>query len=152
MPLVPELGFVPDLEAIDPVDRARAKLMYLNYPNNPTGAIAPEGFFERVVEFAREHEILVVHDNSYSEIAYDGHRPPLVPRDPRREGGGDRGVLALQGLQHDRLALRGGSRKRSGDRDLLAPEDEHRLRAVRRGAARGRSPRSPRTPMRRWPR
>lgn len=76
MPLVPELGFVPELDAIAPADRGRAKLMYLNYPNNPTGAIVPEGFFERVVEFAREHEILVVHDNSYSEIAYDGHRPP----------------------------------------------------------------------------
>jgi LL-diaminopimelate aminotransferase len=76
MPLVAELGFTPDLSAFVPGDLARAKLMYLNYPNNPTGALAPEGFFARVVEFAREHEILVVHDNSYSEIAYEGHRPP----------------------------------------------------------------------------
>jgi LL-diaminopimelate aminotransferase len=76
MPLVPERGFVPDLDAIAPADTARAKLAYLNYPNNPTGALAPEGFFERVVAFAREHDVLVVHDNSYSEIAYEGHRPP----------------------------------------------------------------------------
>ncbi|HWX45550.1 MAG TPA: LL-diaminopimelate aminotransferase [Solirubrobacteraceae bacterium] len=76
MPLVPELGFTPDLGAIAPADLARAKLMYINYPNNPTGALAPEGFFERVVALAGEHEILVVHDNSYSEIAFDGHRPP----------------------------------------------------------------------------
>jgi LL-diaminopimelate aminotransferase len=76
LPLVAELGFVPDLDAVAAADRARAKLMYLNYPNNPTGALVPEGFFERVVAFAREHEILVVHDNSYSEIAYEGHRPP----------------------------------------------------------------------------
>jgi LL-diaminopimelate aminotransferase len=76
MPLVPELGFVPDLDAIAAADCARAKLMYLNYPNNPTGAVVPHGFFERVVEFAREHDILVVHDSSYSEIAYDGYRPP----------------------------------------------------------------------------
>ncbi len=76
MPLVPELGFVPDLQAIAPADSARAKVVYLNYPNNPTGALAPEGFFERVVAFAREHDVLVVHDNSYSEIAYEGHRPP----------------------------------------------------------------------------
>jgi LL-diaminopimelate aminotransferase len=54
----------------------RAKLMYLNYPNNPTGAIVPDGFFARVVEFARAYEILVVHDNAYSEIAYDGYRAP----------------------------------------------------------------------------
>ena len=53
MPLVPELGFVPDLDAIDEATARRAKLMYLNYPNNPTGAVVPEGFFERVVDFAR---------------------------------------------------------------------------------------------------
>ena len=76
LPLQPELGFVPDLDAVAPADSARAKVVYLNYPNNPTGALAPEGFFERVVAFAREHDVLVVHDNSYSEIAYEGHRPP----------------------------------------------------------------------------
>ncbi len=76
MALEPERGFVPDLDAID-ADVARAsKLMYLNYPNNPTGAVVPEGFFERVVEFAREHDILVVHDNAYSEITFDGYRAP----------------------------------------------------------------------------
>jgi LL-diaminopimelate aminotransferase len=76
MPLVPELGFVPDLDAIASADRERAKLMFLNYPNNPTGAVVPPGFFERVVEFARAHEILVVHDLSYAEIVYDGYRAP----------------------------------------------------------------------------
>ena len=50
--------------------------MYLNYPNNPTGAVVPEGFFERVVEFARAYDILVVHDNAYSEIVFDGYRAP----------------------------------------------------------------------------
>ena len=50
--------------------------MYLNYPNNPTGAVVPAGFFERVVEFARAYEILVVHDNAYSEISFDGYRAP----------------------------------------------------------------------------
>lgn len=76
MALKPELGFVPDLDAIDEQVLAKTKLMYLNYPNNPTGAVVPEGFFERVVEFAREHEILVVHDNAYSEITFDGYRAP----------------------------------------------------------------------------
>jgi LL-diaminopimelate aminotransferase len=76
MALVPELGFVPDLDAIDDEVSARAKLMYINYPNNPTGAVVPEGFFERVVEFAREHDVLVVHDNAYSEITFDGYRAP----------------------------------------------------------------------------
>ncbi len=76
MALEPDLGFVPDLEAIDQGVARKSKLMYLNYPNNPTGAVVPEGFFERVVEFAREHEILVVHDNAYSEILFDGYRAP----------------------------------------------------------------------------
>src|ERR1700730_909779 len=76
MALQPELGFVPDLAAIDDDVARRAKLMYLNYPNNPTGAVVPEGFFDRVVEFARVYDVLVVHDNAYSEIAFDGYRPP----------------------------------------------------------------------------
>ncbi len=74
MPLMPELGFAPDLDAV--ADPARAKLMFLNYPNNPTGAIVPDGLFERAIEFAREHDILVVHDASYTEISFDGYRPP----------------------------------------------------------------------------
>jgi LL-diaminopimelate aminotransferase len=76
MPLAPELGFVPDLTAIPSEVAAKAKLMFLNYPNNPTGAVVPEGFFEMVVSFAREHEILVVHDNAYSETTYDGYEAP----------------------------------------------------------------------------
>src|ERR1700754_2330422 len=76
LPLVPELGFAPDLEAIDAEHLRRARLIFLNYPNNPTGAIVPDGLFERVVELAREHEILVVHDNAYSETTYDGYVAP----------------------------------------------------------------------------
>ena len=76
MPLRPELGFAPDLDAISPEDLERARLMFLNYPNNPTGAVVPDGLFERAVELAREHEILVVHDNAYSETTYDGYVAP----------------------------------------------------------------------------
>jgi LL-diaminopimelate aminotransferase len=76
MALEPDRGFTPNLEAIDAEVRSRAKLMFLNYPNNPTGAVVPEGFFERVVEFARENDILVVHDNAYSETTFDGYRAP----------------------------------------------------------------------------
>ncbi len=76
MALHPERGFVPDLDAIDAEVAAKAKLMYLNYPNNPTGAIVPDGFFEEVVGFARENEILVVHDMAYSEIVFDGYEAP----------------------------------------------------------------------------
>ncbi len=76
LPLVPELGFVPDLGAIPSEVAAKAKLMFLNYPNNPTGAVVPDGFFELVVSFAREHEILVVHDCAYTETTYDGYVAP----------------------------------------------------------------------------
>ncbi|HEY2717072.1 MAG TPA: LL-diaminopimelate aminotransferase [Solirubrobacterales bacterium] len=76
MPLVPELGFAPDLDAIPAETAAKAKLMFVNYPNNPTGAVVPEGFFERVVEFAREHQIFVVHDSAYTETTYDGYVAP----------------------------------------------------------------------------
>ena len=82
LPLVHELGFAPDLDAIDAGKLARARLLFLNYPNNPTGAIAPEGLFERVVEIAREHEILVVHDNAYSETTYDGYVAPSFLQTP----------------------------------------------------------------------
>jgi LL-diaminopimelate aminotransferase len=80
MPLKPELGFAPDLDAVE--DPARAKLMFLNYPNNPTGAIVPDGLFERAIEFAREHDILVVHDASYTEISFDGYTPPSFLETP----------------------------------------------------------------------
>jgi LL-diaminopimelate aminotransferase len=76
LPLLPELGFVPDLGAVPADVAGRARLMFLNYPNNPTGATVPEGFFELVVSFAREHEVLVVHDNAYSETTYDGYVAP----------------------------------------------------------------------------
>jgi LL-diaminopimelate aminotransferase len=76
MPLLPERGFAPDLDAVAPDVLERARLMFLNYPNNPTGAILPEGLFERAIELAREHEILVVHDNAYSETTFDGYVAP----------------------------------------------------------------------------
>ncbi|HLH64657.1 MAG TPA: LL-diaminopimelate aminotransferase [Solirubrobacteraceae bacterium] len=76
LPLRAELGFAPDLEAIDAEHLRRARLLFLNYPNNPTGAIVPDGLFEAVVELAREHDLLVVHDNAYSETTFDGYRAP----------------------------------------------------------------------------
>src|SRR3954468_13322232 len=76
MPLLPERGFAPDLTAIGAADRERARLMYLNYPNNPTGAIAPGGLFEEAVEFGRANDVLVVHDASYTETTFDGYVAP----------------------------------------------------------------------------
>jgi LL-diaminopimelate aminotransferase len=76
MPLTKENGFLPDLEVIPSGVIRHAKLMFLNYPNNPTAAVADHGFFERVVRFADKHGILVCHDAAYTEMAFDGYRPP----------------------------------------------------------------------------
>jgi LL-diaminopimelate aminotransferase len=76
MPLRRERGFLPDLEAV-PADIARrARLMYLNYPNNPTAAVATRDFFAEVVAFARSYGVLVCHDAMYSELKFDGYEPP----------------------------------------------------------------------------
>ena len=67
---------MPDLDSI-PIEVARrAKVMWLNYPNNPTGAIADLGYFEKVVEFAKKFEIAVMHDACYTDVVYDGYRHP----------------------------------------------------------------------------
>jgi LL-diaminopimelate aminotransferase len=74
MPLLRENRFLPDLDAISPEDARRAKIMFLNYPNNPIGASADKAFFKKVLDFARDYDIIVMHDNPYSETYYDGNR------------------------------------------------------------------------------
>jgi LL-diaminopimelate aminotransferase len=76
LPLREESGFLPDLEAVPAEVARRARLLWLNYPNNPTAAVADLDFFERAVAFARRHDIAVLHDMAYSEVAFDGYRPP----------------------------------------------------------------------------
>jgi LL-diaminopimelate aminotransferase len=76
LPLLPDRQFGPDLDAIPAQSRERARLMFLNYPNNPTGATVPDGLFKEVVEFARRHDILAVHDNAYSETTFNGYVAP----------------------------------------------------------------------------
>ena len=76
LPLEEENGFAPDLAAIPADKAAAANLLFFNYPNNPTGAVVAEGFFERAAAFAREHDLVPIHDASYTEIAFDGYRPP----------------------------------------------------------------------------
>jgi LL-diaminopimelate aminotransferase len=75
LPLLAENDFLPDLEKIDPEVAKKAKIMFLNYPNNPTAAVAPLSFFEEVVAFAKTNDIIVCHDAAYSELAFDGYRP-----------------------------------------------------------------------------
>jgi len=82
LPLGEENAFLPDLEAIPAETLARANVLYLNYPNNPTGAVVQPGYFERAVEFAHANGLVVVHDNAYSEICFDGYRAPSFLESP----------------------------------------------------------------------
>lgn len=76
MPLTAKNNFLPDLDAIPQEIARKAKMMVLNYPNNPVAAVADKDFFARVVAFARAYDVIVCHDIAYSELAYDGYRPP----------------------------------------------------------------------------
>lgn len=76
MPLLSENNFMPDLDAIPDEIAARARIMFINYPNNPTSAVANLEFFTQVVEFARKNNILICHDAAYTEMTFDGYRAP----------------------------------------------------------------------------
>ncbi len=89
MPLKEENDFLPNFEAVPSDIANRAKLMWLNYPNNPTSAIASTDFFEKAVHFAQQHDLVICHDAPYTEIAFDGYDPPSFMQIP---GAKDRGV------------------------------------------------------------
>ena len=76
MPLREENGWLPDLDAIPKQVAKDARVMWLNYPNNPTAAIATLDYYRKVVEFARQYDIAVLHDAAYSEVVFDGYRAP----------------------------------------------------------------------------
>ena len=88
LPLTEENEFLPDLDAVPEQIARGAKTLWLNYPNNPTGAVADLEFFERAVAFARRYDIAILHDGPYSEVAFDGYRPPsLLQADGARDTG-----------------------------------------------------------------
>lgn len=78
VPLRSENDFLLDWDEVPEEKLARAKILYMNYPNNPTGAIAPDDYLQAALEFCRQNDLLLVHDNAYSEIGYNGYRPPSV--------------------------------------------------------------------------
>ncbi len=75
LPLFEKNSFLPDLASVPPSVLKKAKMIYMNYPNNPTGAVAPPAFFEEVVHFARKNNIIVINDAAYGALTYDEHRP-----------------------------------------------------------------------------
>ncbi len=78
MPLRAEKGFLPDLDAIPADVAGKAKILFLNYPNNPTAAVAGLDFFERAVAFAKKNDMIILHDCAYAELAFDGFEPPSI--------------------------------------------------------------------------
>ncbi len=78
LPLLAENDYLPDLEAIPQDVLRRAGVLWLNYPNNPTGAVAPLDFFERAVDFARQHDLLICHDAPYADVTFDGYVAPSM--------------------------------------------------------------------------
>ncbi|MHA1489084.1 MAG: aminotransferase class I/II-fold pyridoxal phosphate-dependent enzyme [Promethearchaeota archaeon] len=78
MPLFKKNDFLPDLEAIDTSILKKAKMMYLNYPNNPTGTIAPVSFLKKVVDYAEDYNFFIVYDNPYSEFTFDDYIAPTI--------------------------------------------------------------------------
>lgn len=82
MPLLPERDYLPDLNIIAPETARRAKLMFLNYPNNPTGATATPKFFTEIVDFAKQNDIMVCHDHAYCQTTYNGYHSPSFLQTP----------------------------------------------------------------------
>jgi LL-diaminopimelate aminotransferase len=82
LPLLEENNYLPNLESIPQDVLAKARLLWLNYPNNPTAACAGPDFFERVIAFAQQHNLVVIHDLAYSEVYFDGFRPASVLQIP----------------------------------------------------------------------
>ncbi len=82
MPMNEENDFLADFESCPADVLARAKMMFISYPNNPTSAIATPEYFDKAIAFAREHDLLLIHDNAYSEIGFDGYRPPSLLERP----------------------------------------------------------------------
>ena len=85
LPLRATNGFLPDLDEVPPEARRQAKVLWLNYPNNPTTAVAPVELFARAVEFGRQNDIVIAHDAAYSENVYDGYEAPSILQVPGAE-------------------------------------------------------------------
>jgi LL-diaminopimelate aminotransferase len=85
IPLLEENGFLPDLGKIDPALADRCKLFYVNYPNNPTGAVATDAFYDELIAFAKQHNILIVQDAPYATLVYDAPRKSILQRPGAKE-------------------------------------------------------------------
>jgi LL-diaminopimelate aminotransferase len=87
LPLLPELGYVPDLDGIPSEILRRARMLWLNYPNNPTAATATLEFFTEAIALGQQHDLLVCHDAAYTQVTYDGYQAPSILQAPGAKAG-----------------------------------------------------------------
>jgi LL-diaminopimelate aminotransferase len=142
LPLLPQNGYYPDLDGIPADVRKRAKLLVINYPNSPTGRVATPAFYEKVVKFARDNDVVVVQDAAHTVLTYEG-APLSFLSVPGAKDGRHRDPFAVEGLRHDRLAhrlvlrpqdARAGAGRREGQQRLgpVHRDPEGRRRRARR--------------------
>ncbi|HYF94117.1 MAG TPA: aminotransferase class I/II-fold pyridoxal phosphate-dependent enzyme [Symbiobacteriaceae bacterium] len=137
VPVTAETDYLPDLEALPDDVKRRAKLLILNYPSNPVAAVVKPGFFKQVVAFARRHGVVVLHDAAYSELTFDGYRPPSFLETPgAMEVGVEFNSLSKTfNLAGARVAYAVGNRRIVGAlRDVKAHLDYGIFRPIQEGA------------------
>lgn len=100
-PLYAENNFLPKFEDIPEETARAAKFMIVSYPSNPVCSVADDAFYEELIAFAKKYNIIILHDNAYSDIIYDGREGKSFLSYPGREGGGHRVLLPVQELQYD---------------------------------------------------
>lgn len=115
MPLLESNGYFPDFAAIPADDAKKAKLMVVNYSNNPTAATAPASFYDETIRFAADNGIVVVSDFAYGAIGFDGKRPISFLERPGAKEVGVEMYVAVQDVQYGRLAHRLRARQRRSD-------------------------------------
>ena len=114
-----------------PGDRRPGEIIFVGYPHNPTGAVIEDDFFARLVEFAHRHKLLIVHDNAYVDITYDGYVAPSIFETPGAKEVAVEFYSISKGYNMTGWRSAAVRRQRRGDRRFLAAEDERRLRHVR---------------------
>ncbi len=130
VPLAPGIDFFEKLEETAKLAWPKARLLILSFPHNPTTMCIDRAFFERVVEFAREHRLMVVHDFAYADLGFRRLSSPIVPGSARGKGGGGRALLDDEVLQHGGLAARLRLRQSADDPRAGADQVVSRLRRV----------------------
>ncbi len=106
LPTTERTGFLPNLKIIDESIAKRAKMLFLSYPTNPTGACVPIEFFEEAVHFAKKYDLILVHDFAYAEIYFDGKKPPSIMTVPGRKGRRDRIPHHVKDFRHGGMEMR----------------------------------------------